>query len=165
MVLADTELLTGAHERAYELLAEGHAVLAESHETGYLATVVGMRAQAALELGRDDEALELADETLRVAAPDDFEPHGRSRLVRARVLARRGELDAADELITEAATIIGPTDYVTLHLELAFAQADVERLAGRPDGERDALERALEVAKAKGNLVAAERARGRLVEL
>jgi class 3 adenylate cyclase len=165
MVLADTELLVGANERAYELLAEGQAALAESHDTGYLATVLGMRAQAAFELGRDDEALELANETERLAAPDDLEPHTRRRLVRARALARRGDLDNADELIREAAEIVEATDYTILHLELAFARAAVDRDAGRDAGERRALERALEVAEAKGNLVAAERARGRLAEL
>jgi tetratricopeptide (TPR) repeat protein len=165
MVSAYTELRGGSAEHAYALLAEGHVALAESAETGYLATVVSMRAQAALELGRDDEALELADEAERIAAPDDFDPHARSRLVRARVLARRGVLEAADGLIREAAKIIEPTDHVVLHLELALARADVERLAGRRDGERQALGRALEVADAKGDLVAAERARGRLAEL
>jgi class 3 adenylate cyclase/tetratricopeptide (TPR) repeat protein len=165
MVLGDIELLAGANERAYELLAEGQAKLAPSHETGYLATVVGLRAQAALELGRIDEALELTDETERLAAPDDFEPHARMRLIRARALARRGDVDTADDLLREAAEIIGPTDYAILHLELAFARAEVERLAGRQAGERQALERALAVAEAKGNRMAAERARGRLAEI
>jgi hypothetical protein len=86
-------------------------------------------------------------------------------MIRARALARRGELAAADELIAEAAEIVEPTDYAILHLELAFAQADVERSAGRPARERRALERALEVADAKGNLVAAERSRDLLAEL
>jgi AAA ATPase domain len=164
MVLADTELLIGANERAYELLTEGHTLMEGRHETGYLATVVGMRAQAALELGRDGHAVELADEALRVSQPDDFEPLARIRLVRARALARRGEFEASDRLIREATEILEPTDYVQMHLELAFARADVEHLAGRRDGERQALERALEVAEAKGNLVAADRARERLAE-
>ena len=165
MVLADTELLVGEEERAYELLAEGHAILAKGHETGYLSTVVGMQAQAALEVGRVDEALELADEAVRISARDDFEPQARSRMVRARVLARRGQREAADEQIHEAAELVEPTEYAILHLELAFARADVERLAGRHEGERQALERALEVAEAKGNQVAAERARERLAAL
>jgi hypothetical protein len=54
---------------------------------------------------------------------------------------------------------------VILHQELAFAQADVAHQAGRDADERRALERALEVAEAKGNVVAAERARGRLTEV
>jgi class 3 adenylate cyclase len=165
MIAADVEFLAGNPQAAYEMLAGGHQVLAESSETGYLATVVGLRAQAALELGRDDEALELAGETERLSAPDDFEPQARLRMVRARAMARRGDVDAADGLIREAAALVDPTDYVILILDLAFAKADVERLAGRPDGEREALERALATAEEKGNLVAAERARERLAAL
>ena len=52
-----------------------------------------------------------------------------------------------------------------MHLELAFARADVDQLAGRTDGARQALERAVEVAEAKGNRVAAERARRLSAEL
>ncbi len=165
MIEAEMDLLVGDAQAAYEVLTVGHEHLSASSETGYLATVTGLRAQAALELGREDEALQLAEETERVAATDDFEPHARQRLVRARVLARRGDFEKAHELIAEAAEIIAPTHYVILHLELAFSQAEVERLAGRPDAEREALERALVVAEKKGNLVAAERAQGRLAEI
>ena len=119
--------------------------------------MVGLRAQAALELGREDEALDFADETERIAAVDDFEPHARQRLVRARVLARRGDFERADELLREAMEIIEPTDYVILHLDLAFARAEVDRLAGRPEAERAVLEAALPVAEQKQNLVALER--------
>jgi hypothetical protein len=54
---------------------------------------------------------------------------------------------------------------VILHLELALAQADVAHQAGRGADERRALERALEVAEAKGNVVAAERARRQLADI
>jgi hypothetical protein len=52
-----------------------------------------------------------------------------------------------------------------LDLAFAFAQADVARQAVRPEDERRALERAVEVAEAKGNIVAADRGRRRLSEL
>ena len=165
MVLGEIELNADANERAYELLSEGHARLAQYQQTGYLSTVVGYRAQAALELGRVDEALELADETERLAQRDDFEPHARLRMVRARALGRRGEIDAADDLIRDAAERVESTDYMLMQLDLAFARADVDRLAGRTDGARQALERAVEVAEAKGNRVAAERARRRSAAL
>jgi tetratricopeptide (TPR) repeat protein len=162
MVLGTIELNAGAYERAYELLSDAHTTLAQYHGTGYLATIVGYQAQAALELGRLDEALELADETERLAQRDDFEPHARVRLVRARVSARRGDFEVADELIREATEIVERTDYAILQFDVALAQADVERLAGRRDGERSALEHALELAEAKGNVLAAERARSAL---
>ena len=86
-------------------------------------------------------------------------------MVRARALGRRGEIDAADDLIRDAAELVESTDYTLMQLDLAFARADVDRLAGRTDGARQALERAVEVAEAKGNRVAAERARRRSAEL
>ena len=165
MISAEMELLAGNAQGAYETLALGRERLSASSETGYLATVVGLQAQAALELGREDEALELAAETARVAATDDFEPHSRHRLVRARVLARRGDFDQADELLREAAALIEPTDYVILHLAVAFARAEVDRLAGRTEAEREVLETALPIAEKKRNLVAVERMQARLAEL
>jgi hypothetical protein len=61
-----------------------------------------------------------------------------------------------------APALVDPTDYMILHVDLAFARAEVARLAGKLDEQRGTLERALSVAEAKGNVVAAERARKRL---
>jgi tetratricopeptide (TPR) repeat protein len=165
MVEADLEFTAGDPQAAYDCLAAGHEALAGLAETGYLATVVGLRAQAAVQLGREDEALELADETERLAQQDDFEPLGRLQLVRALVLARRGEVERADELMREAVAYIAPTDYLVLVLELGFVEADIGRLLGRPEAERAGVERALAAAETKGNVVAAARARERLAKL
>jgi hypothetical protein len=54
---------------------------------------------------------------------------------------------------------------VILQLDLAFARAEVDRLAGRPEAERAVLEAALSVAELKQNLVAVERMRARLAEI
>jgi class 3 adenylate cyclase len=159
MVEAETELVVGNPARAYEVLVEGHEALAESAETGFLTTVIGLRAQVALALGRDDEALQLADEARAIAAADDFDPHARGRFVRAVVLARRGDFAGADELLAGSAALVDPTDYAILHFGLAVARAEVAQLAGRPEEQRAALERALSVAEAKGNVVAAGRVR------
>ena len=165
MVEAEMERMAGNAERAAFLLAEGREVLAASAETGYLSTVMGAQAHAAVDLGRDDEALEFADETRATAQPDDFEPHARERFVRAQVLARRGDLAGADELIASSADIVDPTDYIILHIDLAFARAEVARLAARPDEQRAALQHALSVAEAKGDIAAAGRARRGLASL
>ncbi len=165
MVEAETELAVGNPAGADEVLAEGHEILAESAETGFLATVVGLRAQVALELGRDDEALQFAEEARAIAATDDFDPHARGRFVRAVVLARRGDFAGADELLATSAALIDPTDYAILHLDLAFARAEVAQLAGRPVEHRAALEQARSFAEAKGSVMAAARAREALAAL
>jgi tetratricopeptide (TPR) repeat protein len=149
----DMELAAGDPARAYEAAKEGREALEASSETGFQATVTGCLAQAALALGRDDEALRLANETRELAAPDDFEPRAREQFVRAQVLARRGDFAGADDLIAAAAELADPTDWLTLQHELACARAEVARLAGRPGEQREALEHALSLAEAKGNLV------------
>jgi hypothetical protein len=162
---AEMELVAGDAARAYEVAAEGREALRASAGTGYLATVVGYLAQISLALGRDEEALRLADETRELAATDDFEPIARAQFLRAQVLARRGDFAGADELITSAAHLVDPTDWLMLKRELACARAEVARLAGRPSEQREALEHALLLAEAKGNVVAARRDRAALVAL
>jgi ATP/maltotriose-dependent transcriptional regulator MalT len=162
---AEMELVAGDAVRAYEVAAEGREALKASAETGYLTTVVGYLAQGALALGRDDEALTFADETRELAAVDDFEPIARAQVVRAQVLARRGDFTRADELITSAGELVDFTDWLMLRRELACARAEVARLAGRPGEQREALEQALSLAEAKGNVAAADRDRVALASL
>ena len=165
MLEGEVELLAGDAERAYDVFGDGHEALAAHSDTGFLATVVGLRAEAALRLGRDDEALELADETERLAQRDDFEPVARTRLVRAQVMAKRGHFERADELLRDAAALIEPTDYLYFHIDLFDARAEVNRLASRPEAERAALAQAVAAAVRMGLLVAAEQAEARLAEL
>jgi hypothetical protein len=165
MLEGEIELVAGDPLAAYETLAEGHRALAELAETGYLATIVGLQAQAALDLRREEEALELADETERLAQKDDFEPRARLHLVRALVHARRGDLDRAGELVRQAADLIESTDYLYLHVHLNLVRAEVAGLAGERDAEREALERALAAAEEKRCLVAVDQIRERLAGL
>ena len=165
MLEGELEFAAGEPQRAYDALTEGQETLAAHAETGYLATTVGMRSQAALLLGREDEALELADEAERLAQRDDFEPRSRITLVRARVLARHGDFERADELLAEGTRMVEGTDYVFLYIDLHRAHAEVHRLAGRTDDEREALEKMIAAAEQKGHLLAVEEARARLAKL
>jgi class 3 adenylate cyclase len=165
MIEADLELAAGQPAAAEDVLRESYEFMSPTAETGYIATIVDYRAMAALELGREDEALALADEVERIAQPEDFEPHVRQACVRARVLARRGEHDAAAKSIQPAVARGGETDYLTVRAYMAISLAEVERLAGRADGERRALEDALRISEQKGNLLTAKRVREQLREL
>jgi class 3 adenylate cyclase/tetratricopeptide (TPR) repeat protein len=164
MLEGDLELVAGNPEGAYQALTEGHEILGAHAESGYVTTVIGLRAQAALVLGREHEALELADQAQRLAQKDDFDPHARARLVRAQVLARRGDREAAHQLLKEATALIEPTDYVLLHVNLGEAAANIHRLLDEPEAERSALEKALSAAGQKGCVVAQSRIRARLGE-
>jgi tetratricopeptide (TPR) repeat protein len=165
MVVAESELGAGDPAIAYDALTEGQEGMSKTTETGYLSTLVGYRAHAAADLGRDDEALELAAKCVQYAQADDFEPHARNRLVRARVAARRGQFDDADELLREAAGFIEPTDYFTVQVDLRFAEAEVARLADQPERSRKALEKARALSEAKGAAAVTARIDRLLAEL
>jgi class 3 adenylate cyclase/tetratricopeptide (TPR) repeat protein len=162
---ADVELAARDPERANEVLSGAAKVLAASSEIGYLATIMSLQAQAALDLGRGDEALRFAEETRGIAAPDDVDPHARERLVRARILARRGELAEAEALIASAWKLIEPTDFASLHFDVRLARAEVARLAGRSEEEREALASVLLIAEAKGHTLFTARVREELAAL
>jgi ATP/maltotriose-dependent transcriptional regulator MalT len=138
--------------------------MSATRPTGYLSTTAGLRAAAVLDLGRDEEALRWADEVEAIAQPFDFEPHVRQGCVRARVLARRGDHDAAAEAIQTAVAIVEKTDYLTLAAYAAISLAEVERLAGREDGERAALEKALRLSEQKGDVLTADQVQARLTD-
>jgi len=165
MIEAELELAAGQPAAAEAVLRESYEFMSPTAETGYIATIVDYRAMAALELGREDEALALADEVERIAQPEDFEPHVRQGCVRARVLARRGDHDAAAKSIQVAVARGGETDYLNVLAYMAISLAEVERLAGRPDGERNALGDALRISEQKGDLLTARRVREQLAEL
>jgi class 3 adenylate cyclase/tetratricopeptide (TPR) repeat protein len=164
-VEGEMELAAGDAQRAYNALAEGAAALAAKTGTGYLTTVMSLQAHAALELGREDEATRLANEAVRMAPADDHDPHARGANVLARVAARRGEAEEAGRLLAAAAELIEPTDFMSLHLDLALARAEVARHAHKVAEARRALEHALALAEKKENLLAAGRVRGELAAL
>jgi len=164
MVEGEIELVAGNARGAYDVLAEGHRVLGGVAKTGYLSSIVAFQAQAAVELGREDAALELCDEAERLAQKDDFEPRARARLVRALVEARRGARAEAERLFREAAALIEPTDYLYLHVHLNLVRAELAGLAGEPDAEQDALQKALAAAEAKGYRLAVDRIREQMLK-
>jgi class 3 adenylate cyclase/tetratricopeptide (TPR) repeat protein len=165
MMDAEYEVFAGDYQRGYDSLAEGRAAFEAHAETGYLSTIVGYQGHMSVLLGRDDEALQFADEADAMGQADDFEPHARARIIRAYVFARRGDIAAADAEVAEAAELIEPRDFVILHLDLAFVRAEVARLDRRLDEARGALEHAIAIAEAKGHALAVEHARAKLSEL
>jgi class 3 adenylate cyclase/tetratricopeptide (TPR) repeat protein len=162
---AELELAAGNPERAYRACAEGAETLASSAATGYLTTVRSLQAFAALDLGRDEEALRLTEEARSLAAEGDVDPRSRDCLIRARVAAKHGDFAEADGLLAVARNMIEPTDFVHLKIDLAFSWAEVARLAGRREEEGAAVEEMLGLAEAKGNTLVARRARAALASL
>jgi class 3 adenylate cyclase/tetratricopeptide (TPR) repeat protein/uncharacterized protein (DUF433 family) len=161
-----------------ELLA-GDAVAAERHlrtacehfeevgEFGYLSSIGPFLAEAVLAQGRDEEALQLTERWRadRLATPEDADAQTQWRRVRAKVLARRGELDEAERLGREAVAIASATvDILDLQAQALAGLGEVLSLAGRAQESREALEEAIRLYEAKGNIVGADRVHSLLAE-
>jgi Flp pilus assembly protein TadD len=98
------------------------------------------------------QAHELAD-------ADDIASQTLWRTVQAKVVARKGNCDVALILIGEAVDLLARTDAVTAQAETLVDLAEVLRRAGRGKDADEALDDAITLFEAKGNLVAAEAVR------
>jgi tetratricopeptide (TPR) repeat protein len=131
--------------------------------------MVALRAARLAEVLYALERYEEADAWTRTAerrgAGSDVNTHVPWRTVRAKVLARNDDFEAAIDLAREAVTLSQQTDALTLQANAASGLAEVLVLAGREDEGTRAFKEAVSLHQQKGNLVMAKRTRNRLREL
>jgi predicted ATPase/class 3 adenylate cyclase len=179
--LVEEHGLDGSHQRfsagRIELLA-GDAAAAEHElrtvcahyeqvgELGFLSSAAYELADAVVAQGRDEEALLLTERWRadRLTVPEDRDAQSGWRRVRAKALARSGEFVEAERLGREAVTIASATDVLDLRAQALADLGEVLRLARRPQESRQALEEAVQLYEAKGNVVGAHHVRGLLAE-
>jgi ATP/maltotriose-dependent transcriptional regulator MalT len=159
------ELLAGTPAAAEPALRRGDALLEEIGEKSYRSTLVAVLAQVVYEQHRYDEAEELTVVSAELAAADDLASQIGWRSVRAKVLARRGELEQAERLGREAVEIAERTDGLDWLANALVDLAEVFRIGGRAAEAVAALEEALRLYEAKGVVPSAERTRALLAEL
>ena len=161
---ADLELLAGDAAAAERNVRGACDRLEEIGELGYLASAVPTLLEALYRQGRDEEALRLSERwnPARLTVPEDVDGQAGWRSVRAKLLARRGNLAEAEALAREAVALAGATDYVDLHAEALAALGEVLLMAERHEDAGRALEHALSLFEAKGNTVAATAIRDQL---
>src|SRR6202011_69997 len=85
--------------------------------------------------------------------PSDIDAQYRWRAVRAKVLARRGDFDAAETLARGAVTLVAGTNWLNSRAGVQMDLAEILQQAGRRDDARAAVEEALRLYEAKENLV------------
>jgi tetratricopeptide (TPR) repeat protein len=152
MVAGDLEAAEGPLRTAFDRLdAIG--------DRGYIVTVAPILADVLIGLGRPDEAEPLLEYTAEWAMAEDLDPQIAWRRVKARLLARRGELEEALRLAAESVEIAAGTDYIDDHARALEVLGEALRLAGWMSESTDALERALALYEQKGNTVSVERMR------
>ena len=151
-------LLAGDPVAAESHLRLGFAVLEEMGDRSGLSTNAAMLAEALLAQGRDEEALELTVQSEQAAAAEDLPVQVQWRGPRAKALARRGKLDAAERLAHEAVSLAEQTDFLNLHANALLDLATVLQHDRRVEEAAAAAETAKTLYERKGNLIGADKA-------
>jgi tetratricopeptide (TPR) repeat protein len=153
----DIELLAADPTAAERELRPACETLERIGELGYLASAAPLLADALYLQGRDDEALLLTERWApeRLTVPEDVDAQVGWRRVRAKLLARRGDFEAAERLAREATAGAARTDFLDLRARAVADLAEVLRLAGRSEESATAFQEAIRLYEQKGNIAAA----------
>jgi class 3 adenylate cyclase/tetratricopeptide (TPR) repeat protein len=154
-----TEELLGNLDRAEAVMRPALETLRAMDEKGFLSTLAPQLGRLVAQLGRLDEAEELARMGREAAPADDWSSQVLWRLALARALAGRGDLAEAERVVREAVALCQGSDYL---FQMGEAWSDlgyVLGFAGKKDESTDALRQALALSEAKGNVMSAARIR------
>jgi class 3 adenylate cyclase/tetratricopeptide (TPR) repeat protein len=133
---------------AYEALKRAGA---KSH----FSSIAHALAAIAYSQGRYDEAEALTHECEGACRANDVHSHVAWRAIRAKVLARRGELAEAESLSREAVAYALDSDFLLARSDALADFAEVLLLAGREDEAASELADAIHVDEKKGNALLA----------
>jgi predicted ATPase len=162
---AVVELLAGDPAAAEKSARAAYRALEEMGESAFRSTMAATLGLLILEQGRDEEADALAELSARLAASGDLITQVVWRRVRARVLARRAEFQAAEALAREALAIAEATDFVNDRADALIDLSHVLEASNRRDEAVSAVSAALDLYELKGNAIAAAATRLRLGKL
>lgn len=149
------ELLARDYEAAERELRLGYDELAVVGHQAYLSTTAAFLARPLYELGRYDDAMKLTLASEEAASRDDIASQVIWRGTRAKVLARREDAKAAERLAREAVDLARDTDLVNTTADALADLAETMRLLARDEDAARALEEAVQLYEAKGNLASA----------
>jgi class 3 adenylate cyclase/tetratricopeptide (TPR) repeat protein len=153
---ARVESLAGDLPAAERALRRDYESLQALGERYIRSTVAGELARVAYAQGRVDEAESFSRHAQELADEDDIASTTLWRTAQAKILARKGNRDAALILMGEAVDLLKRTDSVVAQAETLVDLAEVLRLSGRPKDADAVLEDAVALFEAKGNLAAAQ---------
>ena len=154
---SEIEMLADDAAAAERELRPAHDAFVRMGELGYLATLAPMLADALLAQGKDQDVVELTELAERSAIPEDADAQIRWRLVRAKALSRRGQIDEAERLARDGVAIAARTDFLDVHAEAVAALAEVVGVAGRSEESASLVREAVSLYERKGNVAAVAR--------
>jgi hypothetical protein len=161
---AEIELIAGSPHEAERALRQACTVLQDINQTQVLATRAGELAKALFEQGRDEEAeiwTRLAHDS---AGTDDIDAALTWQPVQARILARRGALEQAEQLARDTVELAARTDALNQKANASLALAEVLHVAQREEEAVSFMRGALDIYELKGNRVSADRVRALIPE-
>jgi class 3 adenylate cyclase/tetratricopeptide (TPR) repeat protein len=148
-----------AAEREYERSRDDLVALGES---SYLSTVAGLHARLLARRGRPAEALAALELARRHGSPDDVATQSLVRQAEGLLAAAAGEADRARAAVTDAVQREPRDEQPNSVGEAHLTAADVEKMLGSTQAERDYLAAAQPLFEMKGNVVRAREVASRL---
>ena len=158
-------LSQGAYRRAEAFLratCERHMAVSNLM---HFATVAAELADVLYMQGAYEEAAEWVARAQVHAATDDVSAQFWWRSVRAKLLARDGSLEEAEDLVDRARSLAAGTDSLNQHAKVLLDRAEVLRLAERFTAAAGSAEAASRLFETKGNVAALRRVQALLDEL
>ena len=159
------EMLARDPAAAERELRRDHAALEAMDERYLLSTVAGALAMTLIVQGRLDEAERFAAQSEELATDDDVESQALWRGARARIAARRGEVDAARRHALAAVAAISASSSPWIRSGTMLDAADTMGWAGQPEQARAWLAEARDASAAKGDVTTERIAAGMLEAL
>jgi tetratricopeptide (TPR) repeat protein len=155
------EILAGDPAAAERHLLAGYRALDEMGDRAFVSTTAAYLAQAVYAQGRYEEAERFTRTSEELADRGDLVSQIIWRSVRARVLARKGRLEGANELAREAVSMSRLTDFVNTRADALIDLAETCQSAGHADEAKAAATEGLALYEQKGNTVAVRKTRAR----
>lgn len=149
--------LLGSLDEAEAVLRTGLAHLEQSGNMGLASTTAAFLAEVLLEQGRLDDAIEMAESAEAMTSAEDVSAVIPAWGVKSEVLAARGEIASAIELVGRGVAAAAVTDWVELQGEAFLHQARVLVVAGRVTDSEAAARQAVDRFHRKGNVAFAAR--------
>jgi tetratricopeptide (TPR) repeat protein len=162
IIRMEVEQVAGDFESAYEWGLRGCDLMETMGHLSWLSTMAAELGNVLCELGRYDEAESWAGRSRELGGDDDIATQMYWRQVQAKVLAERGETDAAEQLAREAVELVKRTDNINSQAEALLDLGRVLARAGRREQAGEAFTEAISLFERKGNVAMAGRARALL---
>jgi len=153
-VAGTIELLAGDAAAAEQVFRQGYDILVGI--TGWQGPYGLRLADALYRQQRYAEATELVDAVEGQTLSGELEDRMFWATVKGPLLARAGQVSAAEEILRDALDVVAATDALNLHALVLSSLAEVQQLSGA-DAAAQTQRRAISLFTRKGNIAAADR--------